>query len=430
MKNKIWLFAFVILFLSLASAQVPSFHQFYGSVLYPNGSLVTESVIITSSISGSFTGSTTSSNGQYGYTNLFFVEALSGTQANISFAINGHFSRNYTFQEEQITQLNLTYNVSAPLICIDEDGDNYNIEGGDCGAVDCDDINNAIHPGASEACGDGIDNDCSGGDQACYIGNGNGNGNGGSGGPILTFNIDTTQISLVLLQGETKQIKFRVTDAGIGPAILQVTSDLDMISEGNFTLPAGGSVTITLDVTIPLNTAPDAYVGHIYITSKGIKKEVLIGIEVTTIESLFDIVLEIPTKYEYVLPGKTFEVTFTLTKLTQETIDGVLIKYIIKNENDEDIFYEEETKSVTQTQETFTKEFAIPENINYGKYLLYAQINYDNKTASASQWFNIGPRKIDTLRWTIILAILSVAIIIVVILIIVHYKRIKYQSFQ
>ncbi|MBC8413332.1 hypothetical protein H8E50_06650, partial [bacterium] len=43
--------------------------------------------------------------------------------------------------------------------CSDADGDGYSVEGGSCGAVDCDDSNADIFPGNTEVC-DGLDNDC------------------------------------------------------------------------------------------------------------------------------------------------------------------------------------------------------------------------------------------------------------------------------
>jgi hypothetical protein len=50
--------------------------------------------------------------------------------------------------------------VNCPLDCTDNDEDGYSIEGGSCGAVDCDDNNAEINPAALEICDDGIDNNC------------------------------------------------------------------------------------------------------------------------------------------------------------------------------------------------------------------------------------------------------------------------------
>ncbi|WP_316367627.1 putative metal-binding motif-containing protein [Candidatus Thiodiazotropha sp. CDECU1] len=52
--------------------------------------------------------------------------------------------------------------VDCPLECTDSDGDGYSTEGGSCGAMDCDDTNAEINPAALEICDDGVDNNCNG----------------------------------------------------------------------------------------------------------------------------------------------------------------------------------------------------------------------------------------------------------------------------
>jgi hypothetical protein len=52
--------------------------------------------------------------------------------------------------------------------CTDADGDGYSAEGDACGLVDCDDTDSAVYPGAPEICNNSIDNNCDGfTDESC-----------------------------------------------------------------------------------------------------------------------------------------------------------------------------------------------------------------------------------------------------------------------
>lgn len=50
----------------------------------------------------------------------------------------------------------------ACVTCTDADGDTYAIDGGECGRIDCNDLDWYINPGAIENCTDSVDNDCNG----------------------------------------------------------------------------------------------------------------------------------------------------------------------------------------------------------------------------------------------------------------------------
>lgn len=90
-----------------------------------------------------------------------------GTQSDIygetSYYFNGTIDEvkiyNYALTADEIEDM---YNAEKPVVCIDDDEDGYNITGGVCGPVDCNDTNASINPGAAEICDDIVDNDCDG----------------------------------------------------------------------------------------------------------------------------------------------------------------------------------------------------------------------------------------------------------------------------
>ncbi|MCK5321219.1 hypothetical protein KAJ38_01450, partial [Candidatus Pacearchaeota archaeon] len=53
------------------------------------------------------------------------------------------------------------------IVCVDSDGDGYNVSQTGCGIADCNDSNPSIYPGAIEICGNGVDEDCDGSDLSC-----------------------------------------------------------------------------------------------------------------------------------------------------------------------------------------------------------------------------------------------------------------------
>jgi hypothetical protein len=128
------------------------------------------------------------------------------------------------------------------LSCTDNDGDGYFVEGGTCGPADCNDNDPSVHPGATEICNDGQDNDCDGHlnceDTDCA-------------GEAMC---GSTAVALAKTVGITipGQKCFRVRIDNPGPYDAQISQAISWLQSvpqdvhttllnGNLTVPAGGS---------------------------------------------------------------------------------------------------------------------------------------------------------------------------------------------
>jgi hypothetical protein len=81
-----------------------------------------------------------------------------------------------TYNNTWVLDITRRLTVTTP----DVDGDGYTVTGGDCNDNDA-----SIYPGATEICGDSIDQDCSGSDLLCPSVAGSGGGGGGGGGCFI-----------------------------------------------------------------------------------------------------------------------------------------------------------------------------------------------------------------------------------------------------
>jgi hypothetical protein len=90
----------------------------------------------------------------------------------------------------------------ACRICTDSDEDGYFLQSG-CGTlVDCNDNDPTIHPGATDICGDGIDQDCSGTDKKCGVAPDPGYWSGSFRGANVSFTVSEDSNYIYDFQGE------------------------------------------------------------------------------------------------------------------------------------------------------------------------------------------------------------------------------------
>ena len=228
---------------------------------------------------------------------------------------------------------------------------------------------------------------------------------------IEKFNLDKDQISVKVEQSKVHEFEFVVENTGDINASVEISHNLRGMIEviSSLELGADESRTVVVNIVVDQNTTPDIYVGKIVVKTDDMEKEILVSVEVETPESLFDVLLSIDPEDNYILQGEKLNADISLTRLTGVEGD-VTLNYVIKDENDNVVVESSETMSVADA-ESFLKEFEIPSDLEDGKYVLYTQVEYEGKVASASQWFNVGEE--DWLRANLIWILLGGVLLVV-----------------
>ncbi len=419
---------FLVAVTVIISAQPPTFHQFYGQTVLEDGNITNSTYYVRAFINNLLISEVQSFNGTYGYNDVLILDGYAGDI--ITFTLNNYFSTNVTFISEGITELNLTYNNTNELICTDVDGDGYSPLGGTCGAIDCNDNNAAIRPGRSEDCNTPYDDDCDGlvneGCTSSSSSGSSGSSGSGSGGGNPYFEIDTGTLNINVAQGQSQSDSFTISNPTASRYNIYVSKTLPFVelSENNFEIMPDSSKTITVTASPNITVPIDLYIDIIRVWTLYQEVNISLGVNVVSTDSIFDIFVDIVADDENILPGEILNAAFLMKRLVPVTEGGeVLVHYYIKD-NQDNIIYEFQEVQDIKDEASFVKEFLIPEGIKNGDYVLFSSIEYsDGDEASAFEWFSVGPKPLDSVRWILIIVLLSIGIIVVVIILIIHYKK-------
>jgi len=255
------------------------------------------------------------------------------------------------------------------------------------------------------------------------------------GGAKITkdFSIDKERIKISLKQGQAKKEQITIKNKGNRKANFKVLAvrleDFIRINEAEFDLDAGKSKTINIDFIAGEESIPDLYIGKLLIESEGIEKEILTVIEIESKSALFDVNAEILTRYQRILPGEKMVAKIELYNLGGGQRVDVLLDYVIKDEENNEIIKEHETIAV-ETKASFIKEFYMHENLDFGKYVFYVKATYNGKVASASAFFEISKEEF-TLKEKIYIGTILILIVLTGIIISLYLglkRKVKHIS--
>jgi hypothetical protein len=255
-------------------------------------------------------------------------------------------------------------------------------------------------------------------------------GGGGGGAPKeKKIEVEPEEMHIVLKQGETTSRNIRVNNLENQKLLFQLESTLPSsiirLNETEFYINPRRSKEVNVDFIAGETILPDIYIGKIIVTTSGIKKEILVVVEVISKSPLFDIKLEVPNRFKYVLPGEDIYAQIELYNLGDYERVDVVLDYIIQNSDGEEIIKEQQTIAV-ETSTSFIKNIKIPENIPFGRYVFYIRLTYDSKVASASDLFNVGVK--PTIPFKSSMITLSIILILGVIIILLEIRKIKKEG--
>jgi len=220
---------------------------------------------------------------------------------------------------------------------------------------------------------------------------GGSSGGGGSSLIINPFTVAEDSIKVKLKQGSTTTESLTITNNLDRPLKINIATDIErliLIQEDSFTLNPKQTKKINIDLFAPEDIEPELYIGTIFIMGEGTQRTLRTTVEVIHLKSLFDVEIDIPSKYRQVYPGEDLLATVRLFSVERVGLTNVELEYLLRDEKSNTIYTESETISV-DVQTSFLKELRIPEDLPPGNYLLYIRAKFGDSVGSSSTFFQV-----------------------------------------
>jgi hypothetical protein len=234
--------------------------------------------------------------------------------------------------------------------------------------------------------------------------------------PFSNFSLSKEFIKVVLKQGETLLDSVVIKNTGDMPLDFNLSvagiPDKVALSEDVFSLAPGKEKTITVAFTVMENGHADVYAGKILVTAGGIRKTVLLVMEVKERSALFDVYLDLGAVPFDASPGTDVEADILLYNFGDLRPVDVTLYYSLRDFDGNEILYKHDTIAVEE-QKDVKRMIRLPEDLKDGMYLFYARVEYGNQTASSSGIINVARGKaavMGTTGWEIVVAAAAVVL--------------------
>jgi len=220
-------------------------------------------------------------------------------------------------------------------------------------------------------------------------------GGGGVSVPAVNFSVSPDLITASLVKRESKKVKLTIVNRGTRDITISASifnlSDVAVLSEPSITLKSGESADITLLLFAVDATRAGVHIGKILFVSQGMRREVNVAVSVSERQALFDVRAVVDPEYKEVPAGTVF-----LGKVTMENIGlrgthvDVFLNLSVVSTDGNVIFQAIEVLAVA-TSLTISRDVRIPASAIPGKYLLVAELYYNNITISSFDMFDVTP---------------------------------------